>query len=239
MRNVFRQLSVFLLLLIPIVLSSCASQDLLSEIKTSENFMQNDLVALSQLKKVVNDMRNTEQNILKGYSKRRMQSINSVQMTTSEITATSGQLVAVGQSCIKTFETMGVSKSELNDLLPIDGNEAIYGMLAVELMDAWDPNDIELVNGEYQVTVDWNKVGECILVALGGDIGREVWFECVNVYQQTGGKVSKDVLIGAVKNIIKNVSKQIGEEKLKRIAQVGSRAWNVVIVGIWVQCYFF
>lgn len=229
----------FTLFLSFIFFVSCTSDNFITETELN-GFTAQDIEVMEALKMNIQDQASAIKDSAQSYMKKNRHKITTMAISKNEVPSVQ-QMEKIGAASIQTLAIVGLPPSELDDLLPIEGNEAIYGMLAVEILNAWDPQDITLVNGEYQIKVDWEKAGSCLESALGIDLFKDVLWGGIAIWQTVkngGGHVSKKVLLDTIKGVITSAGRKAGKEALGQIAKYGTGAWVAVTTISWANCYF-
>lgn len=136
-------------------------------------------------------------------------------------------LIQVGKQSIATFEQIGISRNEMETLLPYEGNEAIYGMLAVEIVSAID--EPELRKSDYEIAIDWSKVRNCLVYAVSGIDLEDL--ACIGVGAAIATKkMGKDALMKYIKSVLSSIG--------SKAACGGVASWVGITAVQWGWCYF-
>lgn len=215
------------------IMLSCGNDEYdLNQSGSNLNFCASDLENLKELKTEVDDVKGVLVPPMHKAIRRARATTGKEILTIEESNKLQVELTTLGTKSVSTFEKVGISRQELNNLLPINGNEAIYGMLAVELMDALDTSDLVLVQGEYQIKVDRRKLELCLFKAVTG-----IDYEQIAKFTAAVGVLSlmsKD----ALQQYIKQILVGIAESASSKMWAGGIAAWVAGTTVSWAWCYF-
>ena len=236
-----KQIAVFASVCIVAIVSmnfvSCTSdEEEFEPAKVEESFTLKDINALKQLKQKV--------------QLAKVKMAKPVQTCIVETRATTGdevlspealeevtaQLNKVGAESIKTFEALGISRDELEEVCSIDGNEAFYGMMAVEIVDALDTDELIYTGGDCEIAINKGKAISCALQVLGFDapvIAVGAIWGGIKLGQSIAKKELKTFIIGLLKSVVNNA-----KGKLVSALAGGPGFTIAVLVAQWTWCYF-
>ena len=227
MRKIMFQMSCMLMFVF-VVISCSNDNEGLGEIQESPYFTTSDISNLQLFKEHVEkskkNMRPTATNAIR----RNRAQVNGLdELTEDEIVSIRGHLSEVGEEAILLFESLGISKNDLDEACPLDQTE-LYGMIALEIVDALNPNDVLIAGPDCQIKVDTNKAVQCLLKTVGVDL----W-----------PIIDNTILAGFVGYMNKDALKKIALQALKSIAsKAGLASLGAVGFGLmvaeWACCYW-
>lgn len=227
-------IKICVFLFVGCLFSACHSNDDEMVVNAEDGFTQADIANLKAMKQQMQEATEEIAVPMQRAIRRSRATTGEDELTEEETAVLRSRLKLAGTQTVASFNNLGISTAELNDMYRIDGNEELYGMVGISLV-----NGMELVDfdGSTQVMFDSKKALECLGVAFGIDVPTITAIVTVSF----GGQLVKCITKAQLKKLMISTIKEIGKALLKRVVNsvcIGSATDAAIIFAKWVFRYF-